>query len=106
MSIDRRRLLELAGFATAERTTGIIAATVGGLGGQVALSAPDNDELKRRRRRERLELLTERMWKRAKFQLEQALKACPRQIEMTLVPPDRDDTEGGSRGSGGRGAPT
>ena len=73
MLIDRRRLLELTGFAAAESATGSVAA-VGGLGGQVAPAAVISDELKQKRRRERLKALTERMLRKAKFRLERALK--------------------------------
>jgi hypothetical protein len=74
MSIDRRRLLGLTGFAAAERAMGLVA-LVSAPGGQVALAAADEDQLKRRRRLERLEILTERMRKKAKFALEHALSA-------------------------------
>jgi hypothetical protein len=47
MSIDRRRLLELTGFAGAESATGVVAA-LGGLGGQIAVATLSDDELKRR----------------------------------------------------------
>ncbi len=66
MPIDRRRLLELTGFAAAERTTGLVAAAlrVLGRGGRLR-GTPTEYELKQERRRERLEALAARLRRKA-----------------------------------------